>query len=834
MLEMLAARCVSDGAKDAARALAPSSDRAEAERRQTETSDARDMMTLYSAPSFDGVKDIRDSLKRADAGGMLNTCELTDIAHVLRAARNAVSYASGDESGARSIGYLFSSLHANRYLEDKITNSIVGEGELADSASTELADIRRAMRVAGSKVREALQKIITSPTYAKVLQEPIITVKNGRYVVPVKAEHKGAVPGLTHDISSSGATLFIEPISAVKANNEIRELLAREEREVERILRELSAEASDFSESIALDYNLLTQLDLIFAKAKLSYDLNCARPAFSDNGEIVLKKARHPLLRQSEAVPIDIELGGGFDTLVITGPNTGGKTVSLKTLGLLCLMAQCGLHIPAGDESSIPLFQKVLADIGGGFIIQPEWTTYQSFRWKLSLDKLDTVLEYISSHPKSADSMAKSSFIFRFLQNHENMLSGTVYVGGSSPNIPNTYSDIVIKLRQDGAKYQYYGMRWNGKWLFTESGELVSQKEITKKDLHPQLYGNVRPESNLYEILGFAKSEEDQLEEAAKEYDRLDDETKEQFFEIELRRRFGISITDLEESYGSGATGGSTASVYTSQGTFVFPTAKVKNWDSLRKHVAEVLVFARPVKYEYKVRKIRVSKPDSEIDAYLRSMYRVEGSYKYACQMCHEPVLTFEKCQLYTGMEKELDAMYLCMCLNCASEYRKMRSDEYALQEFLEKITYMDEQDINSHDPVKIAFENESIWFTQTHIAEIKELMALKDAVDEYVESSSKPVKKADLMNAPDADEESEDTNFKAKDDPEAEVVVAGTDVYKDYIGKRVFHKAVGYGIVRTCDGKYLGIEFGEGPKAGKVTNYSLEACLSKNLIQIV
>ena len=378
VLDMLAARCVSDGAKDAARALAPSSDRAEAERRQTETSDARDMMTLYSAPSFDGVKDIRDSLKRTDAGGMLNTRELTDIAHVLRAARNAVSYASGDESGARSIGYLFSSLHANRYLEDKITNSIVGEGELADSASTELADIRRAMRVAGSKVREALQKIITSPTYAKVLQEPIITVKNGRYVVPVKAEHKGAVPGLTHDISSSGATLFIEPMSAVKANNEIRELLAREEREVERILRELSAEASDFSESIALDYNLLTQLDLIFAKAKLSYDLNCARPAFSDNGGIVLKKARHPLLRQSEAVPIDIELGGGFDTLVITGPNTGGKTVSLKTLGLLCLMAQCGLHIPAGDESSIPLFQKVLADIGDEQSIEQSLSTFSS------------------------------------------------------------------------------------------------------------------------------------------------------------------------------------------------------------------------------------------------------------------------------------------------------------------------------------------------------------------------------------------------------------------------------------------------------------------------
>ncbi len=469
---------------------------------------------------------------------------------------------------------------------------------------------------------------------------------------------------------------------------------------------------------------------------------------------------------------------------------------------------------------------------------QPEWTTYQSFRWKLSLDKLDAVLEYISSHPKAPNSMAKSSFIFRFLQNRENMLSGTVYVGGSAPNISNTYSDIVMKLRHDGPKHQYYGMKWNGKWLFTESGELVSQKEITKRDLHPQLYGDVRPESKLYEILGFAKSEEDQLEEAAKDYDQLDDETKEQFFEIELRRRYGISITDLEENYGSGAVTGVTAPVYTLQDTFEFPSAKVKNWDSLRKHVAEVLVFASPVKYEYKVRKIRVSKPDSEIDAYLRSMYRVEGSYKYACQMCHEPVAIFEKCQLSTGMEKELDAMYLCMCPNCASEYRRMRSDEYDLQEFLDEITYLEEQDINSHDPVKIDFGNESIWFTQTHIAEIRELMALKDAADEYVEpSTSSKQKKSEPMKELKDDceeDEAEIVASESEEDTEAEVVVEGTVVYKEYIGKRVLHKSVGYGVVRTCDGKYLGIEFEEGPKAGKVTNYSLETCLSKGLIQIV
>ena len=451
---------------------------------------------------------------------------------------------------------------------------------------------------------------------------------------------------------------------------------------------------------------------------------------------------------------------------------------------------------------------------------QPEWNTYHSFRWKLSIDKLDEVLEYISSHPKAADSMAKSSFIFRFLQNNESLLSGSVYIGGSHSNIPDTFSEIVTKLRQDGPKYQYYGMRWNGKWLFTESGELVSQKEINKRDLNTQLYGDVKPESELYEILGFAKSEEDQLEEAAKDYDQLDDETKEQFLEIELRRRYGISITDLEENYGVNAVGRTSNTIYTQQDIFEFPSARVKNWDSLRKHAAEVLVYAAPVKYEYKVRKIRVSKPDSEIDAYLRSMYRVEGSYKYACQMCHEPYANFEKCQLSTGMERELDAMYLCMCPNCASEYRRMRSDEDGLEEFLDEIRYLDEREINSQDPVKVDFLNESIWFTQTHIAEIRELMVLKEAADQYKDSSG----------------QTKNTGSTAakQDDTEAEVVVVGTDVYKAYIGKRVHHRVEGYGTVRTCDGKYIGIEFEEGPKSGKVTNYSLEHCLSKGLIKIV
>ncbi|MCD7882718.1 MAG: ATP-binding protein [Lachnospiraceae bacterium] len=457
---------------------------------------------------------------------------------------------------------------------------------------------------------------------------------------------------------------------------------------------------------------------------------------------------------------------------------------------------------------------------------QPTWSTISSFRWRLNLDKLDAVLEYISSHPRAADSMAKSSFIFRFLQNHEEMLQGSVYISGSHPNISNAYSDIVTQLRMDGPKYRYYGIKWDGKWLFTESGELVSQKEITKRDLHPQLYGEIKHESKLYEILGFCKSEEDQLEETEKVYDRLDEETKEQYLEIELRRRFGISITDLEKTYGTSGTKDTGTPAYIKQDTFEFPSSKVKNWDSLRKHVAEVLVFASPVEYEYKVRKIRVSKPDREIDAYLRGMYRVEWAYKYACQMCHEPVAKFEKCQISTGMEKELDPMYLCMCPNCATEYRQMRSDEYELNLFLKRIENLEERDINTQDPVKIDFENESIWFTQTHIAEIREMMALKKEADNYGKTHSGSVRKGSANTAK--------TEQEIEDDPEADMTVAGTDVYKSYIGKRVFHKTKGYGVVRECDGTNLGIEFEKGDTAGKIKKYSLEICLSKGLITIV
>ena len=392
VLNMLAAEAVGESAKEAALKLLPSTDVFEVRRRLAETTAAKTMMVVRGSPSFSGVKDVRPSLSRADLGGALNTRELMDIARVLQCARLVRGYIADDSVGKTPIDHLFYALHANKYLEERINTSILGEDEIADSASTDLASIRRQMRAAAARARDALQKIISSPSYAKALQEPIITMRSDRYVVPVKADHKGAVPGLVHDISASGMTLFIEPMAAVKANNELRELAAKEKLEIERILAELSAACAEHRTDIDSDYSVLVALDLIFAKAKLSYKLNCGE-ADTEGAGMILRRARHPLLDQAKAVPLDVELGGDFDTLVITGPNTGGKTVSLKTIGLLAAMHQCGLHVPAADGSVLPVYSHILADIGDEQSIEQSLSTFSAH-----MTNIVSILEECDEH----------------------------------------------------------------------------------------------------------------------------------------------------------------------------------------------------------------------------------------------------------------------------------------------------------------------------------------------------------------------------------------------------------------------------------------------------
>ena len=378
VLEMLSARAVSEAAREKSRHIMPATDRQKVLRLLDETDAARERLGLYGSPSFSGVKDVSEPLARADRGGMLNTRELLNIAGLLTAARRVYEYDAERKGEATAIDRFFSALHTNKYLEDRIHGAILDEETIADTASAELLDIRRKMRIAASKGRQILQKIISSPSYAKVLQEALITQRDGRFVVPVKAECKGSLPGLVHDISSSGATLFVEPMGVVQANNELKELEAREEKEIERILRELSAQCADAMEYILLDYDMLVHLDMIFARAQLSYTMNASRPEVVRKGAISLKRARHPLLDQAKAVPVTVELGGDYDTLVITGPNTGGKTVTLKTLGLLCLMAQCGLHIPADSGSTVRVFDRILADVGDEQSIEQSLSTFSA------------------------------------------------------------------------------------------------------------------------------------------------------------------------------------------------------------------------------------------------------------------------------------------------------------------------------------------------------------------------------------------------------------------------------------------------------------------------
>ena len=374
VLALLADCAATLAGKERCLALRPLTELDDVARAQEETSAAVKMLILRGSPGFSGVKPVSASLQRADMGGSLSTRELLDIASVLRCARGARDY--GDSEEKTVISHLFRSLTPNRFLEDSITNSILSEEEIADSASSELASIRRHMRSTEARVRDILQRLISS-NQSKYLQESIITIRSDRYVVPVKAEHKNAIPGLVHDVSSSGSTFFIEPMGVVKANNELRELAAREKKEIERILAELSAQCAAHKEDIGEDYTLLILLDTIFARGQLSLKMEASQPGLSER-YLRLRGARHPLLDKKKAVANDLELGDRFDTLVITGPNTGGKTVTLKTLGLITLMAQCGLHIPAKSDSTVRVFRRVLSDIGDEQSIAQSLSTFSS------------------------------------------------------------------------------------------------------------------------------------------------------------------------------------------------------------------------------------------------------------------------------------------------------------------------------------------------------------------------------------------------------------------------------------------------------------------------
>ena len=378
VLAKLADQANCDDSKRMALSLTPSDDFSTVQLLMKKTSDAYMLSARYTSPSLHKLKNCEMALRKAEKGSNLSLRELMDVSSVLHNIRSVKDWRKRCEGESTSLDPLFEVLTPNRELENTIDNAVLSEEELADSASAELASLRRKINQAKLRVRERLDQLIKSPTQSKYLQEALVTQRDGRFVVPVKSEYRSEIKGLVHDTSSSGATLFIEPMAVVEANNEVRVLQAKEKQEVDRIIMELSVKVGEFAESIIYSYRSLVEIDLYFAKASLAYKMKATVPNILQTGEIDLKRARHPLIDPEKVVPIDVNLGKDFNTLVITGPNTGGKTVTLKTMGLLTLMAMCGLMLPVAENSSISVYKKVLVDIGDEQSIEQSLSTFSA------------------------------------------------------------------------------------------------------------------------------------------------------------------------------------------------------------------------------------------------------------------------------------------------------------------------------------------------------------------------------------------------------------------------------------------------------------------------
>lgn len=375
ILKSLSECAKNDDAKTMAEELKPSSDFREVERALAETDAAVTMSLKFGSPEILRVEPVDGAIKRLDVGGALSAAELLNVARLLKCIRNLKRYTK-EQTGV--LEEYFSELVSAKPIEDEINRAIVSEDEIADAASPALANVRRKMKNTGAKIKDSLDSMVRSGHYQKFLMDNIVTMRNNRYVVPVKAEHRSEVPGIVHDMSASGSTVFIEPSSVVNANNELHELEIKEKAEIEKVLYELSNKVAEISEQVKYNYETLILIDFIFAKAKLALDMKAVCPKLNTDGKIKIVKGRHPLIDKSKIVPIDVRLGDDFDVLVVTGPNTGGKTVVLKTIGLFCIMTQAGLHIPANEESEMPVFDDVFADIGDEQSIEQSLSTFSS------------------------------------------------------------------------------------------------------------------------------------------------------------------------------------------------------------------------------------------------------------------------------------------------------------------------------------------------------------------------------------------------------------------------------------------------------------------------
>ncbi len=457
ILEMLAGLCSNDETKRMAYALRPVYDLAEVRLENLKTNQALALSIQFGTPPFADFKDVSVSAKRAKTGAVISLRDLMDIAVMLRQISGLAKWYSSCENVETELDYLFSRLSPNDWLLEKLDRSIISETELSDAASPELSAIRRKIHRAEMNLRETLDKMVKNKTTQQYLQETNVTIRDGRFVLPVKSEYRGQVSGLVHDTSATGQTIFIEPMAVVEANNDIRILQGKEQEEIERIIRELCIEVGEYADILCENYKICTELNLYFAKSNLAAKLKCSMPQITDDGIVNLKKARHPLLDIKKAIPIDLSIGGEYQALIITGPNTGGKTVALKTAGLLAVMTMCGLLIPVSDGSTISIFEHILVDIGDSQSIEQNLSTFSSHTNKvieiLSIadEKSLVLLDELGSGTDPVEGAALAvSIIGRLIENGARLMVTTHYqelkvFAIDTPNVQNASCEFDIE-----------------------------------------------------------------------------------------------------------------------------------------------------------------------------------------------------------------------------------------------------------------------------------------------------------------------------------------------------------------------------------------------------
>ncbi len=456
----------------------------------------------------------------------------------------------------------------------------------------------------------------------------------------------------------------------------------------------------------------------------------------------------------------------------------------------------------------------------------PHWNTVGKFRYKLTLDRLDEVLGFITKNPHLDNSKEKSKFLFCFLKIHEESLTGTLYISGHNKNKENAHSAIIDTLNTEYWYWDYTDK--DGKWLYTKTGKLVTAKEITKEELDPRLYGAPEENSKLYKILGFKESKTEKLADIKTKIDQLEDAEKDLILQAIFPNINNISVKGLQqlysESYGDSKVHSDQYYEDWDEDEIAFPSAEIRHWDTLRKHVAAEFAYAAPVEYQKKIRSVRVSHQKSDVDAYLKGMYKIEGSYRYACQMCHEYFPNIQQTQLLKEMEEELDPMYLCLCPNCAAEYNRMKNNQTEMKEFLDNIRELSDEDIDSENPVEIEFSSENIWFTQTHIAEIRELMMLIDEMKKdkkIIENQAKNRTSTSILSK----------NNKQSKERQTTIIQNRNDLN---VGADVIHSKYGEGTVSQIEGDRVTILFKSGQWANKTVKFSVNTILQQGVLSMI